>query len=136
MILVSGGFDPIHNGHIQYLKAASQYGNVCVALNSDDWLIRKKGYVFQPWEVRKTILEAIKYVSEVVEVNDDDDTISDALRLMPRYFANGGDRQKPDEKEHAMCEKYGIIELFNVGGIKINSSSSIVNDYRKNAVQS
>lgn len=127
VIIVSGGFDPIHDGHINYLESASKYGFVVVALNSDEWLEKKKDYVFQTWDVRKRILESIRYVTEVVSVNDRDGTICDALRkVKPNYFGNGGDRKVPHPSEHRYCEKHGIVEIFGIGGEKIQSSSELV----------
>ena len=128
--MVSGGFDPLHEGHLAYLKAARQYGHVVVALNSDDWLLRKKGFVFQPWETRAEILRELRVVSDVIKVDDKDGTITDALsRVRPEYFANGGDRKEADDNEHYWCDYLGIKELFGVGGEKINSSSKILETY-------
>lgn len=132
-ILCSGGFDPFHVGHLRYLIAAqkaSEWGNVMVALNSDEWLKRKKGYVFMPWDERSQILGSIYCImGAVFPVNDEDGTVSLALReLKPDIFANGGDRTKANLAEHAVCEELGIKELFNVGGDKIASSSDLMFD--------
>ena len=127
IVLVSGGFDPIHSGHVRLLQAAAKHGRVVVALNSDEWLFRKKGYYFQDFEERREILLDHASVSLVVPVNDTDGTVCDALeRLRPHYFANGGDRANPNEAEHALCLKYGIRELFGIGGDKVQSSSALV----------
>ena len=73
IVLVSGGFDPIHSGHISYLESAKTMGDrLIVALNSDDWLIKKKGKFFMPFEERKIILSNIKSVDEVISFADDD----------------------------------------------------------------
>ena len=73
IIVVSGGFDPIHSGHIEYLKSAKNIGDkLIVALNSDDWLINKKGKFFMPFSERKTIIENLKFVDEVIDFIDDD----------------------------------------------------------------
>ena len=71
--VVSGGFDPIHSGHISYINAAKKYGDyLIVALNSDDWLVAKKGKAFMPFEERKAILENLKNVDDVIGFEDDD----------------------------------------------------------------
>ena len=93
-IMVSGGFDPIHKGHVRMILAAAEHGDVVVVANSDDWLMRKKGYVFMPWEERAEIISAIRGVTEVVTVDDSDNTVCEALiRCKPDAFANGGDRK-------------------------------------------
>ncbi len=128
-ILCSGGFDPIHIGHVDYLEAAAHIGQVIVSLNSDAWLMAKKGYVFMPWGNRATILSALSCVAIVWHVKDDDGTICEALRWWkPDIFANGGDRIKSNPAEHAVCKELGIKEMFNVGGGKIDSSSDLVFD--------
>jgi D-beta-D-heptose 7-phosphate kinase/D-beta-D-heptose 1-phosphate adenosyltransferase len=126
--LVSGGFDPLHIGHLRMMReAASKYGRLVVALNSDAWLMRKKGYVFMPFDERKEILGAITWVNMVLAVKDDDGTICDLLdRFRPNFFCNGGDRTTANPAEHEVCEKYGIKEVFGVGGGKIQSSSALV----------
>lgn len=127
MILVSGFFDPLHDGHLDYLEGAREYGEVVVALNSDQCSRKKKGYVLMPWNVRARILNALTVVHKVISVNDKDGTVCEALKdIKPDYFANGGDRTEPNEKEHEICQKLGIIELFNVGGRKVNSSSELI----------
>lgn len=128
VVLVSGGFDPIHEGHIALIRGAATYGQVIVALNSDAWLMRKKKYTFHPtWAARCTILQEMKSVRGVMRVNDEDGTVCDALRaLRPTYFANGGDRTAPNLAEARVCVELGIHQLFNVGGGKIQSSSALV----------
>ena len=124
-VMVSGGFDPIHEGHLDLLHAASQYGPVCVALNSDAWLVRKKGFAFHTWHTRRRILEAMRH--RVTFVEDADGTVCEAIRrIRPFYFANGGDRTEPNSAEHTVCKELGIVELFNVGGGKVQSSSELV----------
>ena len=131
LVLVSGGFDPIHRGHIALLRAADNIGRVVVALNSDAWLVRKKGYAFMEWEERAAILRACRFVSRVMGVSDGDDTVCHALEtLRPGYFVNGGDRTQPNAKEHALCQRLGIRELFNVGGGKVQSSSELIKRIR------
>ena len=126
-ILCSGGFDPLHIGHVDYLEAAAREGEVIVAVNSDAWLLAKKGYVFMPWGERSWILSALSCVSIIWNVKDDDGTVCEALRYWkPNIFANGGDRTEANPAEHAVCEELGTKELFNVGGNKIQSSSKLV----------
>ncbi len=125
--MVSGGFDPIHVGHVRMIRAAAQYGDVIVVANSDKWLFRKKGYNFMSFKERKEILIAIKGVIDVLPVNDDDGTVCSALiKHQPTYFANGGDRKKENTPEKIVCEELGIKLLWNVGGEKIQSSSELV----------
>ena len=88
-IAISGGFDPVHVGHLRMMKAASDFAEVIVILNSDDWLERKKGYVFMPFKERKEIIEGFYCVQEVVAVDDSDDTVCKAiLRIKPDFFGN------------------------------------------------
>ena len=127
IIIVSGGFDPIHVGHIRMIKHASEFGDVIVVANSDDWLIRKKGFYFMPFEQRAEILSQIKGVIRVENVDDSDGTVCKALeRIKPNYFANGGDRGKENTPEQNICEKNNIELLWGIGGeYKANSSSSL-----------
>tara|TARA_R110000824_G_scaffold143061_4_gene310480 strand:+ start:1781 stop:2215 length:435 start_codon:yes stop_codon:yes gene_type:complete len=126
-VMVSGGFDPIHVGHVRMIREASRHGYVIVVANSDDWLFRKKGYNFMGFNERKEILMAIKGVIEVLPVDDKDGTVCSALRhLKPTYFANGGDRTSTNTPEKAVCEELGIEMLWNMGGQKIQSSSELV----------
>lgn len=126
-VMVSGGFDPIHVGHVRMIREAAQYGDVIVVANSDDWLYRKKGYNFMGFNERKEILMAIKGVIDVVPVDDKDGTVCEALRThKPTYFANGGDRTSDNTPEKQVCEELDITMLWNVGGQKIQSSSVLV----------
>lgn len=126
-IAVSGGFDPVHKGHIQMIREAAGYGNVIVLLNSDDWLIRKKGYKFMSFEERAYIVGSIKGVTVVSYVDDNDGSVCAGLRrFQPDYFANGGDRYETNTPEMEVCENLGIKMLWNVGGGKIQSSSELV----------
>lgn len=126
-VAVSGGFDPIHKGHVQMIHEASKYGQVIVILNSDDWLIRKKGYKFMSFEERAFIAGNIKGVTIVTSVDDSDNTVCKALeRLRPDYFANGGDRKLANTPEMKLCRELNIGLLWNIGGGKIQSSSDLV----------
>ena len=127
-IMVSGGFDPVHIGHIRMIIDASKYGDVIVVANSDSWLFRKKGFVFMEFEQRAEILAAIKGVIKVSGVDDSDGTVCEAIRrLKPDYFANGGDRKKHNTPEQTVCDELGVEMLWSVGGDdKANSSSDLV----------
>ena len=128
-IAVSGGFDPIHKGHVQMIREAAEYGNVIVILNSNDWLVRKKGYKFMSFDERAYIAGSIKGVIIVANVDDSDGTVCKALRrFKPDYFANGGDRYENNTPEMDVCEELGIEMLWNIGGGKIQSSSQLVNN--------
>ena len=130
IILVSGGFDPPHVGHIRMFKEASEWGRVVVAINSDEWLMRKKGYVFMPWEERAELIGAIASVEVVSSFDDSDDTACDAIRkFRPDAFANGGDRKKNNTPEMELCDELGIQMLWGIGGKdKPQSSSWLVNN--------
>ena len=127
-IMVSGGFDPFHIGHIRMILDAARHGDVIVVANSDDWLFRKKGFVFMEFEQRAEILAAIKGVIKVSGVDDTDGTVCEAIRrLKPDMFANGGDRRKNNTPEQDVCEELGVQMLWAVGGEdKANSSSDLV----------
>lgn len=127
-VMVSGGFDPVHIGHIRMILEASEHGDVIVVANSDDWLYRKKGFVFMEFDQRAEILASIKGVIKVSGVNDSDTTVCEAIRrLKPDIFANGGDRKKHNTPEQAVCEELGVEMLWGIGGErKANSSSSLV----------
>ena len=126
-VAVSGGFDPMHKGHVKMIEEASRYGKVLVILNSDEWLIRKKGYKFMSFGERAYIAGNIKGVTLVTNVDDSDGTVCQALqRFKPDYFANGGDRYEENTPEMKVCEELGIEMLWNIGGEKIQSSSELV----------
>ena len=110
-----------------------QHGDVIVVANSDEWLMRKKGFVFMPFEERRDILKEIKGVIIVAAVDDSDGTVCDALRkIRPDFFANGGDRGKENTPEQDVCEELEIRMLWGIGGdYKRNSSS----DLAKNLVE-
>tara|TARA_R110002020_G_scaffold32729_2_gene100338 strand:- start:1309 stop:1797 length:489 start_codon:yes stop_codon:yes gene_type:complete len=131
-VMVSGGFDPIHAGHIRMIRHAAQFGNVIIVANSDDWLFRKKGFVFMEWERRVEILNAIKGVILVDSVDDSDGTVCEAIkRLKPDFFANGGDRGRSNTPEQAVCEELGIGLLWSIGGDeKLDSSSELAKKVR------
>ena len=135
-VAVSGGFDPIHVGHVRMILAAGEVGDVVVILNSDEWLKDKKGYAFMPWEERAEIIRSIRGVVNVVSTIDDlDGTVCNTLRNLKKdikldYFANGGDRTATTTPEMEVCDEIGIDLLWNVGGGKIQSSSTLVEKSR------
>ena len=132
-IVISGGMDPVHIGHVKMIKAAAELGRVIVVLNSDEWLVRKKGFAFMSFEERKYLLENIKGVSEVSDVDDSDGTVCEALqRLKPDMFGNGGDRTSDNTPEKEVCLDIGIRMVWNLGGEKIQSSSDLVRDFVRN----
>ena len=125
-IALSGGFDPLHVGHLRMIEAAAALGEVNIILNSDDWLVRKKGFFGQCWNDRTAILRAIRGVADVWPVDDADGTVCDALAAMrPDLFGNGGDRAADNTPELATCEQMGIRTVFGLGGDKQNASSAI-----------
>lgn len=134
--VVSGGFDPIHSGHIAYLDAASKLGEkLIVLLNSDEWLRDKKGHEFMPFNERQIILQSIKSVSEVFDFKDDSEgsCINGLKKIQSLYpsdeiiFCNGGDRNKSNIPE---MKVEGIQFVFGVGGNnKLNSSSWILKNW-------
>jgi len=127
IVLCSGGFAPLHVGHLEHIAAASMLGRVIVAVNSDAWLRRKVGRVFMPEAERVIIMSALWCVEDAFVAKDDDDTIClTLLECRPDIYCNGGDRISPNEAEHKMCVKLGIMEAFNVGGGKIRSSTEII----------
>lgn len=127
VVLLSGGFDPVHVGHLRMIQHAAEYGDVVVALNSDEWLMRKKGYVFMPFEERREIIAGFRGVSAAVEVVDKDDTVCETIRTYnPWYFGNGGDRKGDNTPEVQVCKELGVELLWNLGGGKIQSSSELV----------
>ena len=134
LVLVSGGFDPIHSGHIKLIREASQYGKVVVLLNSDKWLQNKKGKEFLPFYEREIIMKELKNVVDVLGFDDSDKTCIDGLRIARKkyvkeniMFANGGDRNDKTTPESVFCEENNIELLWGVGGNdKSNSSSWIL----------
>ena len=137
LIVVSGGFDPIHSGHIAYFKSARSHGDkLIVALNSDAWLEKKKGKYFMPFDERKVIVESIQFVDEVIGFQDDTkgsciNALEDIKASYPNYsiyFANGGDRNVKNIPEMSVSN---INFLFGIGGDdKKNSSSWILNKWQ------
>jgi D-beta-D-heptose 7-phosphate kinase/D-beta-D-heptose 1-phosphate adenosyltransferase len=127
-VMVSGGFDPVHVGHIRMIRSAAKYGDVIVIANSDEWLYRKKGFNFMEFKARHEILDSIKGVLIVDSVDDSDGTVCDAIkRHKPTYFANGGDRVKDNTPEVLLCKQLGVKLLWGIGGKeKVAASSDLV----------
>ena len=142
IIILSGGFDPVHKGHVKMFQAAKDYPvEVIVGLNSDSWLTRKKGKPFMDWKERKFILDAISCIDHVYPFNDDDDSACDLIKKIFEqnkdedktkiYFGNGGDRTNSNSPEVDYCNKNGIDLLWGVGGGKIQSSSDLIENSRE-----
>jgi len=130
-IAVSGGFDPVHIGHVRMIAEAARMGDVVIIANSDAWLMRKKGYIFMPWEERQEILYNFKGVVDVYEASDDDGTVCKTLeKLKPDIFANGGDRKGDNVPEVDLCNRLNIELRWNIGGEKIQSSSELVSNMK------
>jgi len=140
IVLITGGFDPLHSGHIAYIKAARELGDsLIVGVNSDEWLRRKKGQEFMPWEERATIIAALHNVDRVINFDDSDNSAKDAIRkvraihpLAQIVFANGGDRTKENIPEMDLLKEMLHLEfVFGVGGEdKKNSSSWILQEWK------
>jgi len=139
IILVSGGFDPIHSGHIKLINEANKYGDVVVLLNSDQWLRNKKGKEFLPFAERKIIMQNLKGVLDVIEFDDSDRTCVDGIKKAKSIykdsiikFANGGDRNNDTTPEKDFCDNNDIQTLFGIGGDnKSNSSSWILKKWKE-----
>ena len=142
IILVTGGFDPLHSGHIAYFKAAQDLGDhLVVGLNSDAWLTRKKGKPFMPWHERASIIKELSCVNEVIEFNDDDGSASDAIAKVldtkgsnwQVILANGGDRTKSNIPEYQVYKDHPDVGFaWGVGGEdKKNSSSWILKEWNQ-----
>ena len=137
IVLVTGGFDPLHSGHIAYFEAAKRLGDMLiVGVNSDEWLKRKKGVEFMPFAERSKIVESIKSVDSILEFDDSDGSACDAIQqVLDMYsyseviFANGGDRNGDNIPEMRITDNRLSFE-FSVGGDdKKNSSSWILKQW-------
>jgi len=142
VVVVTGGFDPLHSGHIAYFNEAKQLGDIlCVGVNSDEWLTRKKGKPFMSFEERINIVNNIKCVGHAFGFDDSDDSACDAIAYIKNYFpnnseivfANGGDRTKENIPEMVFND---VQFVFGIGGEdKKNSSSWILNSWDKPTTQ-
>ncbi len=141
VVAVSGGFDPIHIGHVRMIKEAKKIagpnGKLVVILNNDNWLVYKKGFVFMPQSERREILEHINGVDEVIITSHKKNTkdisvCEDICKLKPHIFANGGDRTKNNIPELEVGAQWGMKMIFGVGkGGKVQSSSDLVKKIKK-----
>ena len=136
IVLVTGGFDPLHSGHIEYFKAARALGDrLIVGVNSDMWLTRKKGRPFMPWAERANIVQGLEIVDQVIAFDDSDGSACQAIeQVKAEYptgeiiFANGGDRTDKNIPEMRVS---GARFVFGVGGFnKANSSSWILEEWK------
>ena len=141
IVAVSGGFDPIHIGHVRMFKEAKKLGDkLIVILNNDNWLLKKKGCVFMPEKERKEIIKGFKSVDEVYVTkhlkNPEDMSVCDALHVLrPDIFANGGDRTLKNIPEIKTCREIGCKMVFNVGkGGKVQSSSRLLERYKRSII--
>tara|TARA_Y100000114_G_scaffold127732_1_gene124508 strand:+ start:584 stop:1042 length:459 start_codon:yes stop_codon:yes gene_type:complete len=138
VIIMSGGFDPVHKGHLRMFREASWLGHqIIIGLNSDDWLTRKKGKPFMDFKERKEILEGFKYINQVLAFDDKDETANDIIKQICSlyrnfdvniYFANGGDRTSDNVPEMKVCDELGVEMIWGIGGGKIQSSSWLIGD--------
>lgn len=136
VVLVTGGFDPLHSGHIEYFNAAKSLGDILVVgVNSDSWLSRKKGKPFMTIDERVTVIQNLKMVDHCILFNDNDNTAIEAINnikmLYPEseiIFANGGDRTETNIPEMVFND---VKFVFGVGGTdKKNSSSWILDEWK------
>ena len=138
VIILSGGFDPVHKGHIRMFREAANLGaQVIVGLNSDEWLVRKKDKPFMNWDERAEILQSCKYINQVLPFDDSDETANDIIKQVCSlyrdfdvniYFANGGDRTSDNVPEMKVCDELGVEMIWGLGGGKIQSSSWLIGD--------
>lgn len=138
VVLITGGFDPLHSGHLSYIKSASELGQILiVGVNSDEWLARKKGRSFMPLSERLAIINTLKHVTLAISFDDNDGSGKDAIRQVRKQypdakiiFANGGDRTKENIPEMDIVDN-NIEFVFGVGGSdKKNSSSWILEEWK------
>lgn len=137
--IVSGGFDPIHSGHIAMIMEAAEIGSVHVILNTDEWLARKKGRPFMSYFERASVVSALQGVETVHAASDGDGTVVATLRAIapvllergPVTFCNGGDRTPDTTPEQDACAELGIGLAFGVGGGKTQSSSWLLDEHKK-----
>jgi len=141
VVAVSGGFDPVHVGHVRMFEAAKKLGDeLVVILNNDNWLRKKKRHVFMPEAERKEVIEAFQCVDRVVLTGHGVDTadmsvVRELKKLKPDIFANGGDRFAKNIPEVAVCKAIDCEMIFRVGhGGKVQSSSWLLTNYLKNRV--
>lgn len=143
--IVSGGFDPVHPGHINLFKEAKKLfpkAKLWVLLNSDRWLINKKGTPFMVFSQREKVIKSIKYIDGVLPVNDSDGTVIAGLQYIKKQypnavirFLNGGDRKEDNIPEVSVCLSLDIEIVNKVGGYKTQSSSSLLTKFKNLTVE-
>lgn len=127
-IVVSGYFDPLHIGHVRMFEDAAKHGDLTVIVNNRAQTLNKKGFEFMPVAERVEVIRALGCVADVVEAIDEDRSVCATLRqIKPDIFANGGDRFEDNIPEKILCDELGIEMMFNVGGGKDQSSSTLNN---------
>ena len=140
IVIVSGGFDPVHKGHVRMFKGAKELGHKVIAgANSDKWLVNKKGKAFMPFAERAEIISEFQSIDEVMAFRDDAEgsaiqLLTQIQQLYPNNtiaFANGGDRVVGNTPEQGFCNAYNIDMLWNVGGGKVQSSSDLLKKANK-----
>ena len=142
--LITGGFDPLHSGHIDYINAASNTSDsLIVGINSNEWLQRKKGHYFLPWSERAAVISNLKNVNHVIDFDDSDNSAIDAINKCLEdadkvIFANGGDRGKDNTPELDTFKENDRVDFhYSVGGAnKKNSSSWVVETFLENYLYS
>lgn len=138
--LITGGFDPLHSGHIDYINSASEASNsLVVGINSNEWLQRKKGHYFLPWSERAAVISNLKNVDYVIDFDDSDGSAIDAINKCLKtadkvIFANGGDRGKDNTPELEAFHENDRVEFrYSIGGSnKKNSSSWVIETFLEN----
>lgn len=141
VILLSGGFDPAHIGHVRMVRSAAMLGQkVVVGVNSDDWLERKKGYSFMSFEERREIMSSFSGVYMAKSFDDSDDTACGLLMWARAKwpsaniaFGNGGDRTSENVPEQRVADELNIEMVWGLGGGKIQSSSTLVEDFKNHS---
>lgn len=138
IIILSGGFDPVHKGHVRMIQSAAKNCNLLiVGVNSDAWLRRKKKKEFMQCSERKEIISAFEGVAEVLSFDDTDNSASDLIRKIRKSypssliaFGNGGDRVQDNVPEVQTCLECNVEMIWNIGGEKIQSSSDLIKNSR------
>ncbi|HXK39027.1 MAG TPA: adenylyltransferase/cytidyltransferase family protein [Candidatus Paceibacterota bacterium] len=141
-VAVSGGFDPIHMGHVRMMQKARTLGDrLVVIVNNDNWLRKKKKFVFMPQQERVELIRSFSFVDKVVLTDHAPDapdmSVARTLRkLKPAIFANGGDRVKTNTPEDAVCRELNIKRAYRIGGGKIQSSSWMIHNAAREKITS
>ena len=134
IMILSGGFDPLHVGHVRMIQSARDMAAlVVVGVNSDEWLRRKRGRVVQSFDDRCEIVASIRGVTSANGFNDEDDTAVALIRMVCRMspgakiaFGNGGDRTSTNVPEVEVCKELGVDLVWGVGGNQVESSSGVI----------